>query len=146
MLMTDAMVDAVEPSLQVGEDEVDDRQILFGNLRVAALGDGEVIVAPLAEAGVTIPVVRDDRCAGRNRSLNETAKRLCASVRHDGEPDTTGVAPALALVELRSRLALPDLNGSGDKCLVVDAPALSTGSTPDVARLPRFAVLAELTH
>ena len=47
MLMTDAMVDAVEPSLQVSEDEVDDRQILFGNLLVTALGDGEVIVAPL---------------------------------------------------------------------------------------------------
>jgi len=141
MLMTDTMVDAVEPSLQVSEDEVDDRQILFGNLRVAALGDGEVVVAPFGEAGVTIPVISDDHCSGRNRSLNESAKRLCATVRHNGEPDTTGVPPALSLVELGSRLALPDLNSSGDKGLVVDAPAFSAGSTPDIAFVD-FDVLA----
>ena len=36
MLRAHAMVDAVEPGLQVGEDEVDHRHELFGNLGVAA--------------------------------------------------------------------------------------------------------------
>lgn len=133
MLMTDAMVGSHKPRLQIGEDEVDDRQILFGNLGIATFGDGEVIVATLGEAGITTPIISDDLCAGRNRSFNEAAKRLRATVRDNGEPDTTGVAPALALIELGPRLSLPDLNGSGDKDFIVDAPAFSTGSPADVA-------------
>ena len=43
MFMTDAMVGSHQPGLQISEDEVDDRQILFGNPRVTALGDGEVL-------------------------------------------------------------------------------------------------------
>ena len=43
---------------------MDDRQILLGHLRIAPLGDGEVFVAALAEAGVAAPVVGDDRVPG----------------------------------------------------------------------------------
>ena len=106
MLMTDAMVGSRKPCLQISEDEVDDRQILFGNLGIAAFGDGEVIVATRGEAGITTPVISDDLCAGRNRSLNEAAKRLRATVRDNGEPDTTGLPPAFALVELGPRSSL----------------------------------------
>ncbi len=141
MLMTDAMMGSCKPCLQISENEVDDRQILFGNLGRAAFGDGEVIVATLGEAGIPTPVISDDLCAGRNRSLNEAAKRLRATVRDNGEPYTTGVSPALALVELGPRLSLADLNGSGDKDFIVDAPAFSVGSTSDIAFVD-FDVLA----
>ena len=58
--MTDAMMGSRKPCLQISENEVDDRQILFGNLGIAAFGDGEVIVATLGEAGIPTPVIRDD--------------------------------------------------------------------------------------
>ena len=119
MLMTDAMMGSCKPCFQISENEVDDRQILFGNLGSAAFGDGEVIVATLGEAGIPTPVISDDLCAGRNRSLNEAAKRLRATVRDNGEPDTTGVPPALALVELGPRLSLADLNSRGDNDFIV---------------------------
>ena len=96
MLMTDAMVGSHKPCLQISEDEVDDRQILFGNLGIATGGDGEVIVATLGEASITTPVISDDFCAGPNRSLNEVAKRLRATVRDNGEPNTTGVSPTVS--------------------------------------------------
>ena len=133
MLMTHAMVGSCKPCLQISEDEVNDRQILFGNLGIAAFGDGEVSVATLGEAGITTPVISDDFCAGRNRSLNEAAKRLRATVRDHGKPDTTGVSPALALVELGPRLSLADLNGSGDKDFIVDTTAFSVCSPSDIA-------------
>ncbi len=48
MLMADTVMDAVDPRFQIGEDEMDDRQIVLGNLWVAALGNRMVVVAPLA--------------------------------------------------------------------------------------------------
>jgi hypothetical protein len=141
MLLTDAMVGSRKPGLQISEDEVDDRQILFGHLGIAAFGDGEVIVATLGEAGIPTPVISDDFCAGRNRALHEAAKRLRATVRDNGEPDTTGVPPALALVELGPRLSLADLNSRGDNDFIVDAPAFSVCLPSDIAFVD-FDVLA----
>ena len=105
----------------------------FGNLGIATGGDGEVIVATLGEASLTTPVISDDFCAGPNRSLNEVAKRLRATGRANGEPDTTGVSPTLALVELGPRLSLADLNGRGDKDFIMDASAFSVCSPSDRA-------------
>src|SRR5271170_4903927 len=66
MLMTDPVMDAVQPRFQVGEDEMDDWQILLGDLRIAPFSDGEVFVAALGEAGVAAPVVGDARRAWHN--------------------------------------------------------------------------------
>jgi hypothetical protein len=46
MLPTDAVVDPVQPRIQVGEDEVDDRQVFLGHIGFAALGDGGPRTAP----------------------------------------------------------------------------------------------------
>ena len=55
MLMADTVMDADEPRFQIGEDEMDDRQIVLGNLWVAALGNGKVFIPALAEAGIWYP-------------------------------------------------------------------------------------------
>ena len=52
MLRADTIVDAAEPGLQVAEDEVDDRQELFGDLGIAAFGDGMVIEASYESPGL----------------------------------------------------------------------------------------------
>ena len=80
VLVTDPVMDAVQPRFQVCEDEMDDWQILLGDLRIAPFSDGEVFVAALGKAGVAAPVVG-------NGALHEAAERLRAAVRHDGEPN-----------------------------------------------------------
>jgi hypothetical protein len=63
VLVTDPVMDAVQPRFQVCEDEMDDWQILLGDLRIAPFSDGEVFVAALGKAGVAAPVVGDERRA-----------------------------------------------------------------------------------
>ncbi len=43
----DAVMDAGDPGLQVRENEMDDGQKVFGNLRIAECGDGVMAVAAL---------------------------------------------------------------------------------------------------
>ena len=125
VLVTDPVMDAVQPRFQVCEDEMDDWQILLGDLRIAPFSDGEVFVAALGKAGVAAPVVGDERRARHNGALNEAAERLRAAVRHDGEPNPPGIATTLPLVELGARLALANLHSAGDKNLIVDATAFA---------------------
>ena len=94
------MMNAAQPRLQVGEDEPNDRQMFLGDLRVASLGEGDVLVAPLGKAGVAGPIVGDDRRACGNGALDKAAKRFGAAVWRDSEPDPAGVATALPFVEL----------------------------------------------
>ena len=49
VLVTDPVMDAVQPRFQVCEDEMDDWQILLGDLRIAPFSDGEVFVAALGK-------------------------------------------------------------------------------------------------
>ena len=64
MLMADTVMDTDEPRFQIGEDEMDDRQIVLGNLWVAALGNGKVFVPTLAEGGISTPIVSDAQRPG----------------------------------------------------------------------------------
>ena len=131
MLVTDPVMGAVQPRFQVCEDEMDNWQILLGDLRIAPFGDREVFVAALGEAGVAAPVVANERRARHNGTLDEAAERLRASVRHDGEPNPPGIATTLPLVELGTRLALTNLDSTDDKNLVVDATALAARPAAD---------------
>jgi hypothetical protein len=47
VLVTDPVMDAVQPCFQVCEDEMDDWQILLGDLWIAPFSDGEVSRLPL---------------------------------------------------------------------------------------------------
>ena len=87
-------------------------------------------------------------------ALDKAAERFRAAVWHDSESDTSGVATALPLIELGSRLALSHFNGAGDKKLVVNAPALAARAAADpgfvdfdmVAGLAADAVLIRPNH
>ncbi len=154
VLVAHAVMNATQPRLQVGEDAMNDRQILLSDLGVASLGDGEVFVAALGEAGIAGPIVGDDRRTRSNGALDKAAERFRAAVWHDSESDTSGVATALPLIELGSRLALSHFNGAGDKKLVVNAPALAARAAADpgfvdfdmVAGLAADAVLIRPNH
>ena len=56
-LVANAVVDTDQPRLQVGENQMDDRQVLLGNLWITTLGNSEVLIAALTEASIAAPIV-----------------------------------------------------------------------------------------
>ena len=144
MLMADTVMDADEPRFQIGEDEMDDRQIVLGNLWVAALGNGKVFIPALAEAGISTPIVSDGQRPRSNGALHEPAKRVGAPIGYYGEPDTPGIASVLSLVLRGSRFPMTNLDGTSDENLVVDTPAFaaSPSTNPCLVYLNMFPRLA----
>ena len=57
MLVADAVMDADQPRLEAGENQMDDRQVLLGNLWITTLGNSEVLIAVFTEAGIAAPIV-----------------------------------------------------------------------------------------
>ena len=86
MLRAHAVVNAVEPSLQITEDEVDDRHELLGQLGVAAFGNGVMVISLLPQATVAAPVVGDDQRPRHNGALDESPQGTGAAVGSDGDP------------------------------------------------------------
>ena len=128
MLRADTVVDATQPGLEIGEHEVNDRQEGLGNLHVAPLRDGAMGVAALAQLCVTTPVVGDDGGTGSYVAFDEVTERPGATVRNQGESNTTGVSPGLALVQAAGTLALTNLDSAGHEDHVVDATPLTAGT------------------
>src|SRR5271165_2131822 len=112
MLRAHAVVDAVEPGLQIGEDEVDHRHELFGHFRFVTFGNCMVVVAPLAQAGITAPIVGDDQRAWRDGILDKATQGIGAAVSRDGQSHSTGIAAILPLVLRRARLPVGGARGS----------------------------------
>ena len=102
------MVDAAQPAFEIGEYEVDDRQEGFGDVHVAPLRDGGMIIAALAQLHVTAPVVGNDDGSWRNTALDEFAQRLGATIWRNGKTDASCVAPGPTLVAAPLLLALAD--------------------------------------
>jgi hypothetical protein len=90
-----------------------------------------MIIAALAQVRVTAPIVRDDQRPLRHGSLDEAAKRRCASIGGDGEPNAPSAAPVLAHVLRGSRRAAAHLDGACDESFVMNAPAFPTRAAAD---------------
>ena len=114
--------------LQVGENQMDDRQVLLGNLWITTLGNSEVLIAALTEASIAAPIVSNDQRSRRDGALDEPTERLGATVEHDGEPNASGIASVFPVVELGARLSMTHLDGTGDENLVVNTTAFPTRS------------------
>lgn len=71
---------------------------IVGHLRIAAFGNGLVVVAALAQSGVAAPIVRDDERAWSNSVLDESTERTGTSIWGDRKPDSPGVSAILPLV------------------------------------------------
>lgn len=61
MLVANAVVDTGQPRLQVGENQMDDRQVLLGNLWITTLGNSKMLIAALTEASIAAPIVGNDQ-------------------------------------------------------------------------------------
>ena len=103
MLGADAVVRAFQPRLEIGECAVHARELLGSAVRIAD-GSGLVVVL-LAQRGVSLPAVRQQRAAWLHRSLDERYKRLGRDIPHYGEP-------------YAARTATTHLDGTDDDGLV----------------------------
>src|SRR4249919_2728345 len=138
------MMNPAQPGLKVREDEMNDRHELFGNLRIAALGDGHMVKAVLGETSVAAPIVSDDSGARDHDGLHEAAQRAGAAVRNHGQPDAARIAATPSRIELGAGLALTDLDRRSHQALVVNASTLSscTPANPGLIGLDVFVRLA----
>ena len=128
MLRADAVVNASEPCLEIGEHEVSDGQEGLDNLHVPSFRDGGTWMPSFAKRRVSAPVFGEDGGAWRN----DTYQRFGTSVWHHREPSTTTVLPSSALVETASALGLFDLDRAGDENHVVNTSSLTAGTATDV--------------
>ena len=154
VLGADAVMGSVEPGFQVRENEVDNRHELFGDLGIAAFGNGVMIIAQLSETAITAPVVADDQSVRHNGALNEPAQRVCTTVGHDGQSDPPSVTPILALIQRGAGFAESDFDGGGHKRFVMDTAPFTARLAADpgfidlhmVRRLPTNFVLIGPYH
>jgi len=125
VLRADAMMDAAQPSFEVGKYEMNDGHELFGNLRIAPFRDGHVVIAVLGESSVAAPIICDDSGAWCHDAFHEAAECIGAPVRHQGKPDASGVAATPSRVELGAGLSLPYLDRGSHEGLMVNTSTLS---------------------
>src|SRR5450432_233433 len=131
MLRAHAVVDAVEPGLQVGDDEVDHRHELFGNFGITAFSNRMVVVAPLAQAGIAAPIVGDDQRTRHYGILDKAGQGLGAAVGYNDQSHSPGIATVLSLVLRRPRFPAANLDSGGHQRFVVDASALAARPAAD---------------
>lgn len=134
--MADPVMSTAEPGFKVREHQMDNRQVFFGNLWVAALGDGQMLESALFEFAVAAPIIRNNRHPLIYRVFHEAAQRFCATIRHHGKPDATGVASVPALVQRRFNLPLFNLDRARNQHLVMNpAPfAACPAANPSLIR------------
>src|ERR1039458_5614341 len=111
---------SLQPSLQVRKDKVNDRQKLFGHVRVATLDHGQMRVAALAERCVGRGRIGNDHRTRLNGGIYKAAQGLFATVWNDFKAKAASVAPAAphGLVALLGR-AGADLDGGADQHLIL---------------------------
>lgn len=138
----DAVVRAVDPRLQVREHEVDDRQVVLANARLAALGAGEVLVPEPRETRVALRPVGHDHLGERiDVGTDEVPARFRGLVLDDLETQSPRVASAALGLPLGvprvvlgvNALDLADLHldGADHANLVGDASALASRAPAD---------------
>ena len=132
MLCANAVMGDEQPRLEVGEYEMDHGQEIVGHFRIAAFGNGLMVVAPLAQSNVAAPIIRNDKRARSNSLLDKPTERIAASIWGDRKPDAPGVSAILPLVLGSPRFAVPNFDSTDHKDFVMDAPTFATGPAADV--------------
>ncbi len=125
VLRADAMMDGVQPSLEVRKYEMNDGHVLFGDLRIAPFRDGHVVIAVFGKPGVAAPIICDDSGTWYHDVFDEAAERISAPVKHDRKPNTSGIATVPAVIVRAGAFAVSYFNGSGHNSLVVCASPFS---------------------
>ena len=77
MLRADAVMAADQPSLEVGEYEMDDRQEILGHFRIATFGNGVVVVPATSMPVMALLAGFVRRSPRKPRSYSDTSPGRC---------------------------------------------------------------------
>jgi hypothetical protein len=123
---------AVQPSFEVAENKVDDRQVFFGDLGIVGLRDRQMVVSQLAKPIVAAPCVCDDHGARLYRRFYKGRQGLGAARGRDFQAKPAGIATTTAS-GLVAFLSGPraDFDGADNQRHVVSAAPFTFGLSPD---------------
>jgi hypothetical protein len=119
---------AVQPSLEVRENEVDDFQVQVGDLMLTFDVNWTVLVAQIRQIVVALPSIGDNNGPRFDGSLYEAAERFAIAVS-DRKPNPSAVSLA---VRFGGLLCPPDLNSASDNHLICHTTSSAAGSPANV--------------
>src|SRR5258706_1635374 len=125
MLMTDSVMCAEQPGLEVGEGDMDHRQVCIGSLGVAIKHDRLVRVSQGSQLIVALPAIGAYNSALCYILLHESRERLGAAVLPKAQSQSPFVDGPLGLFAISARRPWAHLDGSSDRRLMVDSTALA---------------------
>ena len=131
MLLTDAMVSAHQPGLEIGECDMDRRKVgvSFGAIaieRYRLMG-----VAQARQISVPAPSVRAHHRFHHDVLLHEPRQRRAFPVSHDTQPQSASVVRVSVLSPGRVHRPLADLDCPCHQGFVVDSASFAAGATAD---------------
>jgi hypothetical protein len=148
------MMRTINPRLQIGEDKMDHRQVLFRLLRIAAEGKRIVFVTHSSKVIISLPSVSAndggrcyivfDECCERIGIAARKGNICLFAARYDAEPKAPGVSKLLdrdaafmGIFPFRTTilgiLARPNLNGANYSRLMMSAPSFAPRATANAA-------------
>src|SRR5271157_162316 len=106
VLVAHGVVRTEQPRLEIGKDEVDQREMLLGHRRVTALRDLRVVDAAFfRESIVAAPVIRGDARVTRDRLTRKVEQRAVRAIRDDAQTPPARILASAPEHRLRRRLA-----------------------------------------
>jgi len=146
-----AVVSAIDPCLQIGEDKMDHRQVFLCLLRIAPERENIVLIIYPAKVIISLPTISANNGAGRHIFGDESGKCLDIAARKrsnclfhardDAEPKAPSIskfldrnATFMRIPPLRAAsfgvLTHPYLDGTNYRCLMMGAFSLAARSAP----------------
>lgn len=104
VLLADAMVRSKQPSLDVGEYDVNHRHAGFGHLGVAAEYQRSVRIAHLRQAVVALPAIRPYDRRLRDALFDERSEFVGATTGHEAQPQSPRIRHSLKWLAFRMLL------------------------------------------
>ena len=123
--MTDSVMCAEQPGLEVREGEMDHRQMCIGSLRVAIKHHRLVRVTQGGQLIVALPAIGAYHSALCHILLHESRERLGASIGHKAQSQSSCVDGSLGLHPISACWSWAYFDGSSDRRLRVDTTALA---------------------
>src|ERR1035437_3508790 len=125
VLMTNSVMRAEQPSLQIREGDVDHRQVCIRSLRVTIQHQGLVRVTQLGQIIVALPTVGVHNSALCHRFSHEPRESLGTAVWHKAQSQSARADGSLGLFAIGAGRPWAYLDGSNDRRLMVDAVSLA---------------------
>jgi hypothetical protein len=142
-----AVVSAINPCLQIGEDKMDHRQVFLRLLRISTEDKRAVLVTHFAKSIISLPAVSAnngascyvvlDKC-GERFSITTGKRNICPfGARDDAEPEAPRISEFLgrnaARTTLPGILACPNFDRANNRRLVMSSPSFTTRAPTNAA-------------